>query len=514
MSKLRILFCTAPYHSYNLADEKVYVVEPLQFEVLSSLLDKELFDVQCLDLRLERRRGSLRRKLASFRPHVLGMTSWTMHVDLTKEAFRIAKAQDPAIITMVGGEHTRIAPWDFATPETDFIVMGEGYQTFSALMNSVREGSDGYRELDGVAFQKDGAFHSNGQAIVPTHFDLDRLPFPDRQITAPYHGRYYHLWWKPIVTIRTAMGCPSRCSFCNLWKVNLGKYLQWSPEYIVDQLSRLDAHYVLIVDDHFFGDIRRAYAIGNAILKSGIRKEYCLYSRADAISHHPEIVELWSHIGLKRVRMGLESFSDRTLDTMHKCQSVEHNDTAIRVLKRYGVLTEGLFQVGLDFSARDFEEMLHYIRSRQIEVSNITISTPMPGTDDYALHARDILYRTAEYYDFQHAVLPTRLDLKTYCREYSNLMFRAQLPPREQIRLIGLKTFLLKMPNFWRYFWSLRTSYKHYGTPQRRSPERDSYSSQPSSLPWIERSHRDDARGRQLNSVQDLYVLNPGCTDH
>jgi hypothetical protein len=30
MTKLRLPFCTAPDHSYNLADEKVYVVEPLQ----------------------------------------------------------------------------------------------------------------------------------------------------------------------------------------------------------------------------------------------------------------------------------------------------------------------------------------------------------------------------------------------------------------------------------------------------------------------------------------------------
>jgi hopanoid C-3 methylase len=180
------LFCTPPYHLYNLADEKVYVVESLQVDVLSSLLDKQHFDVQCLDSRLHRRRGSLQRKLATFQPHVLGTTSWTMHADLTKEAFRVANAYDPTNVTMVGGEHTRITLWDFAAPETAFIVMGEGYRSFSILMNSLRDGSDGYRDLDGVAFQQDGVFYSNGQAVVPKQFDLDQLPFPDRQITAPF----------------------------------------------------------------------------------------------------------------------------------------------------------------------------------------------------------------------------------------------------------------------------------------------------------------------------------------
>ena len=509
MEKLRVLFCTAPYHPYNLADEKVYVVEPLQFEVLSALLDKKHYDVQCLDLRIERGRTAMSRKLASFRPHVLGMTSWTMHVDLVKQAFRAAKAFDPNIITMVGGEHTRIAPWDFATHDTDIIMMGEGYQTFVSMMDSLRDRADCYKDLEGVAYQHEGAFHSNGQSIVPKDFELDRLPFPDRSITAAYHHRYYHLWWKPIATIRTAMGCPSRCSFCNLWKVNLGKYLQWSPDYIVDQLSGIKEPYVLIADDHFFGDIRRAHLIGEAILKSGIRKEFCLYSRADAISKDPAIVELWSRVGLKRVRMGLESFSDRTLDSMHKCQSVEHNDEAIRILKQHDVLTEGLFQVGLDYTKQDFEDMLEYIRSREIEVPNITVSTPMPGTDDFMMHAGELLYRDPEYFDFQHAVLPTQLDLKTFCREYSNLMFRAQRPPREQIRRIGLHRFLLNMPNFWLYFWSLRNSYKHYGVPVPATTNGNGCSAQSVTFPWLEKTADDDAaRSKQRDSVQELYKLN------
>jgi radical SAM superfamily enzyme YgiQ (UPF0313 family) len=505
MSKMRLLFCTAPFHPYNLADEKTYVVEPLQFEVLASLLNKTEFEVDCLDLRLDRGRGAFKKKLASFRPQVLAMTSWTMHVDLVKSLFRVAKELDPTIITMVGGEHTRIAPQDFASPETDFIMMGEGYGSFAKLMETLRAGTHDYRGLEGLAFQADGAFHSNGQAVVRKSFDLDSLPFPDRSICARYHRRYYHLWWKPIATIRTAMGCPSRCSFCNLWKVNQGKYLQWSPDYIVEQLRGIDEPYVLFADDHFFGDVRRAHAVGEAILKSGIKKQYCLYSRADAISTHPEIVELWSRIGLKRVRMGLESYSDRTLGTMHKCQSVEHNDAAIRILKKHGVLTEGLFQVDIQSTPQDFADMLAYIRSREIEVPNITVSTPMPGTPDFSAHANEIIYKEPEYYDFQHAIMPTRMPIKSFCKEYSNLMIRAQRPPLEQIRIIGIANYLLRMPNFLRYFYSLRTSYKHYGTAPTQARGTAGFSKSSSAMPWVERSPATVREARQRVLVRQLY---------
>jgi len=510
MKKLRILFCTPPYHPYYLADEKVYVVEPLQFEVLSSLLDKERFEIDVLDLRLDRHKGALDRKLASFRPDLFGMSSWTLHVNLVKEAIRKVKAFDSNIITMVGGEHTRIAPVDFAIPEINFVLMGEAYQYFSELMNCLYEGNDGYRDLKGVAFQEDGVFISNGQAIVDAHFDLNSLPFPDRSVTRRYHKKYYHLWWKPIVAIRTAMGCPSRCSFCNLWKVNLGKYLQWSPEYIVDYLSTLEETYILFVDDHFFGDIERAFKLGEAILKSGIKKQYCLYSRADAIADNPKLIELWSAIGLKRVRMGLESYSDNTLDDMNKCQSVEHNTKAIKTLKQYGVLTEGLFQIGLDYTQKDFQGLLEYIRSQEIEVPNITVSTPMPGTVEYTMYQDKLIYPASEYFDFQHAVMETKLDIKTFCHEYSMLMFRAQRPPQEQIRLMGLRKFLMKMPNFWRYFWSLRTSYKHY-LPEKRVDADHQTSTDPVCLPWISNdSKQEQDRQKQLRMVSRLYQTDAG----
>src|SRR6185369_769178 len=124
--------------------------------------------------------------------------------------------------------------------------------------------------LSGLAYQKNGRFYSNSTAIVSKQLDLDTLPFPDRNVLGPYRNRYYHLWWKPIGSLRTGMGCPSRCSFCNLWRPNLGRYLTWSPDYVVDYLKTMDETYILFVDDHFFGDIRRAFEIGERILKAGI----------------------------------------------------------------------------------------------------------------------------------------------------------------------------------------------------------------------------------------------------
>ena len=470
MSTFRILFVTPPYHPYNLADEKVYVVEPIQFEVLASLLDPARFEIRILDLRLDRRRDAFRRALADFKPHVLGMTSWTMHVASVRRMFAEAKQLDPALITIVGGHHTGIRPADFADDNTDYIVMSEAYGCFAHVMERLASGERDVSDLKGVAYQKDGAFWSNGTGVVTRDFDLDTLPFPRRSVASNYLPHYYHLWWKPIASLRTAMGCPSRCSFCNLWRPNLGKYLTWSPEYVVEFLKTVPEPYVLFVDDHFFGDVRRAYRIGELILRAGIKKQYCLYSRSDAIASHPELIELWARAGLKRVRMGLESYSDEQLDSLTKCNSVENNDAAIGVLKKHEVFTEGLFMVGLDYTETEFRALGDYIVSRQIEVPNITVYTPMPGTTEYEATKDRMVYRDSEYFDFQHATLPTKLDLRTFCRRYGRLLLQVQRPPQEQLRLIGPKLFLKRMPSFWRYFWSVSQSFRHYARVPDATP--------------------------------------------
>ena len=479
MEPYRILFSTPPYHDYNLADEKVYIVEPIQFEVLASLLDRKRFDIRVVDLRLEQGYGTFERALREHRPHLLGFTSWTMHVASVRRLLAHAKRLDPSIRTVVGGHHTGIAPQDFADENTDYIVMSEAYGCFTELAERLAKNED-VSDLKGIAYRQDGAFFSNGTAFVTKDYDLDSLPFPDRSVVSGYLDRYYHLWWKPIASLRTGMGCPSRCSFCNLWRPNLGKYLTWSPEYVIEYLKQIPQHYVLFVDDHFFGDARRAYKIGELVLQHGIKKQYCLYSRSDAIAKHPELVELWARAGLKRVRMGLESYSDVQLDSLTKCNSVENNDIAISTLKKHGVLTEGLFMIGLDYTAKEFSELADYITTRKIEVPNITVYTPMPGTTEYEAVKDKLVYSDSEYFDFQHATLPTKLDLKTFCHNYGRLLLKVQRPPHEQVRLIGMKTFLQRMPAFWRYFLSVRQSYRHY---QRPPVEVDTV---PQLMPWHE----------------------------
>jgi radical SAM superfamily enzyme YgiQ (UPF0313 family) len=465
MKKMKILFCTPPFHPYNIADEKIYITEPLQFEVLSSLIDKNKFEIEVLDLRLENGKNKFINKLKEFKPDILGLTSWTMHVNMVNALFKSAKDFDSSIITIVGGHQTIIGAKDLATIYTDIIMIGESYESFPMLMENLYNGNKDLSGIPCVIYKKDNLFINNGFKPLQKNFDLDNLPFPDRSIIKKYQPHYFHLWWQPIASVRTTLGCTHKCSFCNLWKPYNGKYMTWSSDYVVSQLSRIPEKYVIFVDDHFFGDVKRSYDIGEKILKKGIKKQYCFYSRSDTIARNPDLVKLWSKIGLKRVRMGLESYSDNTLDKFNKSNSIDNNDKAIKILKDNNVFTEGLFIISLDYKEKNFIAMEKYIQSRKIEVPNITVYCPMPGTDDFINNEDKMIYKEQDYFDFQHAVLKTELDVNQFCKLYSKLLIKAQRPPAEQIKLIGLKTFLGRIPLFWRYFLSVRQSYNHYKKP-------------------------------------------------
>jgi hypothetical protein len=44
--------------------------------------------------------------------------------------------------------------------------------------------------------------------------------------------------------------------------------------------------------------------------------------------------ELWARAGLRRVRMGVESYDNNELDGLTKCATVETIDSAIAILKK------------------------------------------------------------------------------------------------------------------------------------------------------------------------------------
>ncbi len=414
---MKILLIEPAKAPRTIGGEDVFLYEPLALEYVAAGVSRD-HDVTVLDQRLDK---DLPAALARSQPDVVGITSYTVHVNVVRSLFRQVKAWNPQVLTVVGGHHATVAPDDFASPDIDVIVMGEGVFPFQEIV-ARHERGEGLDGVPGVAFARNGGLVK--AAPLPVD-ELDAFPFPDRRVTAAYRAHYYSEWMKPLASLRTSKGCPHRCKFCALWKLAGGRYLKRRPEKVVEELGGLDEEFVFFSDDESLVDAARMKAMATLIREAGIRKRYFLYWRSDTISRNPGLLELWRDVGLERVFVGLEFFRDEDLEDIRKGSTVSDNETAVKVLKDLGIDLYASFIVRPEFTRSDFSAFRAYCRALDLEFATFAMLTPLPGTDFYQQVREQMISHDYDFFDFMHTLLPTALPLKDFYEEFYQLWQKA-----------------------------------------------------------------------------------------
>jgi radical SAM superfamily enzyme YgiQ (UPF0313 family) len=393
--------------------EDIFLYEPLALEYLASALVSD-HDVRIIDLRLEK---NLKEIFNEFNPDIIGVTAYTVHVNIVKELCKVMKLWNPGIFIVVGGHHATVSYMDFIESSIDLIVMGEGVFVFKEVISRF-EKNTGFEGLPGIAYPKDGEIIMTPPIPVT---DLDSFPFPARSLTTDYRKSYFSEWRKPLATIRTSQGCPYRCNFCALWKLNGGRYLTRKPEKIVEELSGIKEKFIFFADDESLIDTVRMSRLANLIKVSGIRKKYFIYGRSDTIVRHPEVIEHWKEIGLERIFIGLEFFRDKDLEDVRKKSSTKDNEEAVKILQNLDISIFGSFIIRPDFTRDDFREFKKYCRSLRLHLPVFSVLTPLPGTDYFEEVKDKLITHNYDYFDLLHSLQETRLPLKEFYEEFYQL---------------------------------------------------------------------------------------------
>ncbi len=424
----------------TIGGEDVFIYEPLALEYLASGV-KDDHEVRILDMRIDK---DLDSEMQKFKPDVVGITAYTVHVNTVKNLFNKIKSIDPRIFTVVGGHHATVVPGDFFTSNIDIVVIGEGVFVFKEIIS--RLGSK--RPFDGIA----GIAYLKGKerVMIPPEpvTDLDIFPFPARELTEKYRKHYFSEWMKPLASIRTSKGCPNRCNFCALWKLTGGKYLKRKPENIVRELSGIKEKYVFFADDESLVDANRMKILAELIKEAGIKKSYFLYGRSDTIVKNPELIKIWKGIGLERVFVGLEFFRDEDLKYINKGSTVENNKEAVKILQSNGIEIYASFIVRPDFNKEDFKEFKEYCRGLELSFPSFSVLTPLPGTDFYEEVKGSLITTDYDLFDFIHTELPTKLPLKEFFKNLNSLYFDAKSPGKSISFM--MKYRLREIPNLMR----------------------------------------------------------------
>jgi hopanoid C-3 methylase len=434
---MKVLLIEPPVSSFDVPTKIFEMPPPYHLELLAGRLIGN-HDVHILDMRIDE---DLDAELSIFRPDVVGCSCVAANSHLVKQVLRRVKELGRDIVTVVGGHHPSLMPEDCNEAFIDIVVIGEGEETLSEFLGAC-ESKRNLGEIPGIAYRsKEGDFRINREREL---MDLDKLPMPARNLTRVHREKrlYFRGNWRPLDCTITSRGCPNRCTFCGLWKINRGKYRARTPRLIAEELESITAPNIKFSDDNTLDHVHNAFALADEITRRGIKKRYELYGRVDTVVRHPDLVEKWRDVGMELLLLGLEACDDQALKDMRKSTTTQINRRAIEICHANGVEVAAYLIVDPSFDREDFRRLSEYVEQNKLTHPVFTILSPFPGTDLYNMVKETLITEGFELMDFFHTVLPTRLPLDEFYEEFLKL-YRRAYPVKNFIKSVAQRKAVL-----------------------------------------------------------------------
>ena len=408
-----------PEERYGITSLKqIFRGEPLALEELAGNLVEHT--VRILDLKADPE--GLAPELSGFCPDVVGITGVTCEANTMLQLAAMVKEACAAKV-VVGGIHASNDPDFFNHAVVDYIVVGIGKKCFADLAAALERGDGQSVTLPGVIRTRPGTrlFRPPVRNRV-ADLVMERPPAYD--LVQRYRAHYVlEKLGINMGFVASACGCPHSCSFCSIKGQTGGSYLTRSIETVIRDIRLLgEVPVIRLVDANTFGDVKRAQALGRALLESGLRKQYLADIRSDTVVRHPEMLREWKAAGLRAVIIGFEEIDDASLSAMNKANKVSLNDEAMAILNDLGITIVGDFIISPDYDEEGFARLRAYLGSKQIDLPMITVMTPLPGTPLYSEYRHRIINHNLDYYTLTNAVTQTRLSEKLFYTLYAQLL--------------------------------------------------------------------------------------------
>jgi hopanoid C-3 methylase HpnR len=390
-------------------------LEPLGIELIAASARRAGHEVRLIDLQVEPT-GHYERLVREWRPDVIGISNnYLANVPEVIDLAKVAKGIRPKTFVFVGGHSASFVArelLDHAAGAIDCVLKGEGEVSLGSLLIAIAE-----RDARGL-LEVPGIVTNDGQGPAPSFLkNLEDL-LPARDLLR--HRRKYFIGvLDPCASIEFSRGCPWDCSFCSAWTFYGRSYRIKAAESAADELAQIREPGVFIVDDVAFIQGEHGMAIGEAIARRGIRKQYYLETRGDVLLRNKEVFRFWKKLGLQYMFLGLEAIDEDGLKRFRKRVTLSKNFEALEFARSLGIMVAVNIIADPAWDARQFEVLRQWCLEIP-EIVNISVNTPYPGTETWLTESRRVTTRDYRLFDIQHAVLPTRLPLPDFYRELVN----------------------------------------------------------------------------------------------
>ncbi|MEW6544511.1 MAG: hopanoid C-3 methylase HpnR [Nitrospirota bacterium] len=399
-------------HPSPLMYTKIYLrLEPLGLELVAEAARRAGHEIYLIDLQVESHKDFFK-VLDRWKPDVVGFScNYLANVPEIVDLAKAAKEKLPGSFVFVGGHSASFVAKEFldhGAGAVDCVLRGEGEAAITKLLEAVRHDRKAVGQVPGVLMP-------DGAGMPPAFVEnLDELR-PARDLLR--HRRKYFIGvLDPCASIEFTRGCPWDCSFCSAWTFYGRSYRRVSPEKVVEDLARIKEPGIFIVDDVAFIQAEHGMAIGEAIAKEGIKKQYYLETRGDVLLRNKEVFKFWKTLGMEYMFIGVEAIDEEGLKKHRKRISLGKNFEALEYARSLGITVAINLIADPGWDRERFEVIRQWCMEIP-EIVNVSVNTPYPGTETWHTEASRINTRDYRLFDIQHAVMPTKLPLTEFYEE-------------------------------------------------------------------------------------------------
>ena len=331
-----LLMTTAPpensawYHGKRLP--------PIGLMYVAAALEKAGFEVQMLDNYLMNKSvDELKTYVSRVNPQIVGITCGSATFRRCIETSKAIKEALPNCKIVVGGWHASYLPESLlATPEIDYVVIGEGERAITQLASCITNGNEPTAmTIPGVACRRQGKNIINQPKFIE---NMDEIPYPARHLLPLelYDREIAFVKSKPADIMSISRGCVFNCGFCETRKLWGNMCRGFSPKRVIGEIQDLQSRYgtkaIYFINDNFTLRKKETLELCGLMVENKLDLEWVCDTRVDIVNQ--ELLASMSSAGCKTIWFGVESGSPRMLQRIGRNTTPQQVEEAFKLCKK------------------------------------------------------------------------------------------------------------------------------------------------------------------------------------
>lgn len=321
-------------------------------------------------------------------PDIIGITTTTPSFEAVIQLTHMLRGQLPKVIVVLGGPHVSALP-ERSLRETsaDYVVIGEGEQTFTELVRVLGCGGKEISAISGLAY-----FYKEQFILTPQRElikDLDSLPIPARDLIG--NARYSPPPSKrvargPNTLISTSRGCFHNCGFCGCRSIWRRRIRTRKPESVIAEIREIIERYniatINFTDEYFTAKRERVHTICKMIIEHDLVIPWVCSSRAENLDE--ETLQLMKRAGCREISFGIESGNNEILMRIDKKLNLQESERVVNAARRAGISTHASYIIGYPGeTSQSAQDTIDFAIKLNTDVAAFFIASPLPGSRLY-----------------------------------------------------------------------------------------------------------------------------------